>query len=226
LKIIDLTHAIRDGMPVYPGDPPPAIRRALTHEENYCHVDELRLGSHTGTHIDAPFHFLKEGRTIDAIPLERFVGPGVLIDASGKKDLAAIGETDLSPAAGAIRSGDFVLLRTDWDRFFGTEQYLRHPYLNAGGARFLLGLGVSLVGIDAMSIDSSAADAAGIEPGAQLKKEDAYPAHDVLLGSGVLIVENLCNLKLVPAGRGLFSFLPLKLTGSDGSPVRAVYMAP
>lgn len=224
MKIIDLTHAIHDGMPVYPGDPLPAIRRALTHEENYCHVDELRLGSHTGTHIDAPFHFLRAGPTIDAIPLDRCLGFGVLIDASGKRDLEPIGAPDLAPAAELIQSGDFVLLRTDWDRFFGTEQYLRHPFLSAGGARFLLGLGVTLVGIDAMSVDPSAADAASAEPGAQQKADAAYPAHDILLGNGVLIVENLCQLKRVPRPRGLFSFLPLKLRGSDGSPVRAVYI--
>jgi kynurenine formamidase len=216
VKIIDLTQDIHDGMPVYPGDPQPAIRRALTHEADYCHVDELRLGSHTGTHIDAPFHFLKGGQTIDAIPVGRFVGAGVLINASAKRAMEPIGEPDLEPACGLIHEGDFVLLRTDWDRFFGTPEYLRHPFLSAGGARLLTGLGVSLIGIDAMSIDPSAADALSAN----------YPAHDILLGAGVLIVENLCNLKRVPAPRGLFSFLPLKLRGSDGSPVRAVYMAP
>jgi kynurenine formamidase len=224
LKIIDLTQDIHAGMPVYPGDPAPAIRRALTHEVNYCHVDELRLGSHTGTHIDAPFHFLKEGRTIDAIPVERFVGFGVVVDASGKRGLEPIGEPDLAAASGRVHEGDFVLLRTDWDRFFGSEEYLKHPFLSAEGARFLLGLGVSLVGIDAMSVDPSAADALSAEPGAKEKEGAAYPAHDILLGNGILIVENLRDLKRVPATRGLFSFLPLKLRGSDGSPVRAVYM--
>lgn len=226
MKIIDLSHTIHDEMPVYPGDPLPAIRRALTHEENYCHVDELRLGSHTGTHIDAPFHFLKAGQTIDAIPLERCAGYGVLIDVSAKRDLEPIGEADLAPASELIGRGDFVLLRTDWDRFFGTERYLRHPYLSAAGARFLLGRGGALVGIDAMSVDPSAADAASAEPAAKQKEDSAYPAHDILLGNGILIVENLCRLNRVPEPRGLFSFLPLKLRGSDGSPVRAVYMSP
>ncbi len=226
MKIIDLTHSIRDDMPVYPGDPPPAIRRALTHEENYCHVDELRLGSHTGTHIDAPFHFLKAGQTIDLVPLERCLGYGVMVDASKKRDLEPIGEAELAPASGLIEYGDFVLLRTGWDRFFGTARYLRHPYLSAEGARFLHRLGVALVGIDAMSVDSSAADAQSAEPGSKDKEETAYPAHDVLLGNGILIVENLCRLERVPVRRGLFSFLPLKLKDSDGSPVRAVYMEP
>jgi kynurenine formamidase len=216
VKIIDLSHTIHEGMPVYPGDPLPAIRRALTHEENYCHVDELRLGSHTGTHVDAPYHFLEAGRTIDAVPVERFLGPGVIVDVSAQPALSPIGEADLAPSARAIQVGDFVLLRTDWDRFFGTPEYLRHPFLGAGGARFLLGRGVALVGIDAMSVDPSAADA----------ENAAYPAHDILLGGGVLIVENLRDLRRVPETRGLFSFLPLKLKGSDGSPVRAVYFEP
>ena len=226
MQIIDLTHEIHDGMPVYPGDPVPAIRGALTHEEDYCHVDELRLGSHTGTHIDAPYHFLSGGSTIDAIPIERFLGVGVVVDASAKQDLEPIGEPELSPAAGRVQRGDFVLLRTGWDRFFGTQRYFRHPYLSAGGARFLLGLGAALVGIDAMSVDPSAADAAGTGPGAKPEEETAYPAHDILLGNDVLIVENLCRLDRIPQPRGMFSFLPLKLRGSDGSPVRAVYLDP
>ena len=68
MQIIDLTHTIHDDMQIYPGDPLPSIRRGLTHEKDYCHVDLLTLGSHTGTHIDAPYHFLKDGQKIDEIP--------------------------------------------------------------------------------------------------------------------------------------------------------------
>jgi kynurenine formamidase len=226
MQIIDLSHEIHEGMPVYPGDPRPEIRRALSHEANGCHVDELRLGSHTGTHIDAPFHLMQAGRTLDAFAVERFVGPGVVIDVSARPALAPIGAPELAPAVPRIAAGDFVLLRTGWDRFFGAGEYLRHPFLSAEGARLLVDCGAGLVGIDAPSVDPSAAEAACAASEGKAQPGAAYPAHDILLGSGVLIVENLCRLDRVPAKGGVFVFLPLKLRGADGSPVRAVYFQP
>lgn len=227
MEVIDLTHTIHDDIQIYPGDPKPSINRGLTHEKDYCHVDLLKLGSHTGTHIDAPYHFLKNGQRIDEIPVQRFIGSGVLIDVSGKSERGLIDSADLESSASEIKNGDFVILKTGWDRYFGTPKYYRHPYLSADGAMLLIEMGVSLVATDAPNVDptyyaSEESDPAAIDPPDEASY--GYPVHDLLLGNNILIVENLCNLDKINAVKGIYSFLPLKLKDSDGSPIRAVFL--
>ncbi len=226
MDVIDLTHTIQDDMQIFPGDPSPSIRPGLTHEKDHCHVDLLKLGSHTGTHIDAPYHFIKNGRRIDEIPARRFVGSGILIDVSGKSESAPIEAFDLQKDASGISNGDFVILKTGWDRYFGTPRYFDHPYLSAGGAELLLQAGAALVGIDALNIDAtclSGTDSVDADAEKEADDHDGYPAHHILMGNDILIVENLCNLDKIKKLRGIYSFLPLKLQGSDGSPIRAVF---
>ena len=227
MKIIDLSHTIHDDIQIYPGDPLPSIRRGLTHEKDYCHVDVLTLGSHTGTHIDAPYHFLKKGKKIDEFPVQRFVGDGVQIDLTAKSDRDLIEPGDIEPYESEIAEGDFVVLRTGRDKYFGTPRYYLHPYLSAEGARLLVKMGISLVGIDAMNVDPTYFGS--IESDSSAKdvpdeEEYGYPVHDILLGNDILIVENLCNLDKIKTVKGVYSFLPLKLKDSDGSPIRAVYI--
>jgi arylformamidase len=226
MEVIDLTHTIHDEIQVYPGDPIPSISRGLTHEKDYCHVDLLKLGSHTGTHIDAPYHFLKDGQRIDEIAVQRFIGNGILIDVSVKSERELIDSADLEFYVSEIKKGDFVILRTGWDRYFGTSRYLQHPFLSADAAGLLLKLGVALVGIDALNIDPSCQTVMDPEPlkgDSQAHTDYDYPVHDILLGNDILIVENLCNLDKIKQRKGLYSFLPLKLKDSDGSPIRAVF---
>jgi len=227
MKIIDLSHTIHDEIQIFPGDPRPSIKRGLTHEKNYCHVDVLTLGSHTGTHIDAPFHFLKEGKKIDELPVQRFVGNGVLVDVSGKSDRELIEPGDVEPYENEIAPGDFVILKTGRDKYFGTSRYYLHPYLSADGARLLVKMGVSLVGIDALNVDPTyygSMDSDSAAKDLPDEEEYGYPVHDILLGNDTLIVENLCKLDKIKPVKGVYSFLPLKLKGSDGSPLRAVFM--
>jgi kynurenine formamidase len=226
MEVVDLTQTIHDEMQIYAGDPAPAIRRFLTHDKDYCHVDMIRLGSHTGTHVDAPYHFLKDGMKISEIPVQRFIGSGVLLDVSGKSDREPIEPGDIEPYRSDIEKGDFAVFMTGWDRYLGTPRYLQHPCLSAGGAGLLLELGVVLVGIDALNIDFTSPDVNSSDgPAQDAGDEDQdYPAHDILLGNNILIVENLCNLDKIKQVRGLYSFLPLKLKDSDGSPIRAVFI--
>jgi len=227
MQVIDLSHTIHDQIQVYPGDPQPSIKRGLTHEKDYCHVDVLTLGSHTGTHIDAPFHFLKDGKKIDELPAQRFVGDGVLIDVSGKSDRALIEPGDVTPYDHQIAEGDFVIFKTGRDKYFGTAKYYLHPYLSPAGAQLLLKMGVSLIGIDAMNIDPTYYNSKDSNPSAPElpdEQEYGYPVHDILLGNDILIVENLCNLDKIKQVKGVYSFLPLKLKDSDGSPIRAVFI--
>jgi kynurenine formamidase len=227
MKIIDLSHTIHDEIQIYPGDPVPSIKRGLIHEKDYCHVDVLTLGSHTGTHIDAPFHFLRKGEKIDELPVQRFVGDGVLIDVSAKSDRALIESGDVEVYENEISDGDFVIFRTGRDKYFGTSRYYLHPYLSAEGARLLVKMGVSLVGIDALNVDPTYYGSTDSDQSAKdlpEEEEYGYPVHDILLGNDILIVENLCNLDQIKQVKGVYSFLPLKLKGSDGSPIRAVFM--
>ncbi|CAB1060069.1 Metal-dependent hydrolase [Olavius sp. associated proteobacterium Delta 1] len=227
MEVIDLSHTIHDKIQIYPGDPLPSIKRGLTHEKDYCHVDVLTLGSHTGTHIDAPFHFLEGGKKIDEIPVRKFVGNGVLVDVSGKSDRELIEPDDVEPYRTKINTGDFVIFKTGRDKFFGTSKYYLHPYMSAECARLLLNMGVILVGIDAMNIDPTYQKVTDLEaPVKDLPDENeyGYPVHDILLGNDILIVENLSNLDEISQIKGIYSFLPLKLKGSDGSPIRAVFM--
>ncbi|MBT8368423.1 MAG: cyclase family protein, partial [Deltaproteobacteria bacterium] len=213
MDIIDLSHTIHEEIQIYPGDPAPSIRGGLTHEKDYCHVDVLTLGSHTGTHIDAPFHFFKKGKRIDELPVQRFVGDGVMVDVSAKSDRGLIEPGDIEPYINEIAKGDFVIFKTGWDKLFGTSRYYLHPYLSTEGARLLLRLGVSLVGIDAMNIDPTYQQLKEPEPAViDLPDEDeyGYPVHDILLGNDILIVENLCNLDKIKQLKGIYSFLPLK----------------
>ncbi len=226
MEVIDLTHTIHNDIQIYPGDPVPSISRGLTHEKDYCHVDQLKLGSHTGTHIDAPYHFLKKGKKIDELPVQRFVGDGVLIDVSAKSDRDLIEPGEVEPYEDEIAQGDFVIFRTGRDKYFGTPKYYFHPYLSAEGARLLVKMGVSLVGIDALNVDPTYYGSMDSDPSAKdLPDEEqyGYPVHDILLGNDILIVENLCNLDKIKQRNGFYSFLPLKLKDSDGSPVRAVF---
>ena len=226
MEVIDLTHTIHDKMQIFPGDPIPSIRRGLTHEKDYCHVDLLTLGSHTGTHIDAPYHFLEDGQRIDEIPVQRFLGKGILIDVSDKSARDLIDGADLESIAPEIKKGDFVILKTGWDRYFGTPRYLQHPFLSAGAGELLLKLGVSLVGIDALNVDASyqtVMNPESLKADSVVSADYDYPIHDILLGNDILIVENLCNLDKINQNIGFYSFLPLKLKDSDGSPIRAVF---
>jgi len=227
MKIIDLSHIIHDDIQIYPGDPAPSIRRGLTHEKDYCHVDVLTLGSHTGTHIDAPFHFFKKGKKIDEFPVQRFVGDGVLIDVSGKSDRELIEPEDVEAYRTEIAEGDFVIFRTGRDKYFGTPRYYLHPFLSPQGAQLLVKMGVSLVGIDALNIDPTYYEITEADTSAKNlpdAEEYGYPVHDILLGNDLLIVENLCNLEKIRQIKGIYSFLPLKLKDADGSPIRAVFI--
>lgn len=209
--VLDLSHTLKTGMQIYPGDPEVSISKGLVHKEDYCHVDRLNIGSHTGTHIDAPYHFLEEGKRIDQFPASYFIGRGVVIKLAAKKGNEPISLSELIPFEDQLQKGTVALLCTGWDSYFGLPEYLSHPYLSSEAAEFLVACGIKIVGTDALNIDSSI--------------NGEFPAHDVLLSKEVLIVENLRGLNEIPQNpEGYFSFLPLKIKDSDGSPVRAVYM--
>ena len=217
MPLIDLSHTVETGMPVYPGDP--AVRLRPAEAAPPWRVTTLELGSHTGTHIDAPSHYFAEGAGIDAYPLERFILECVVVDvrdASGQGLVWA----DIAPAMPPEPAGRGVLLYTGWDRHWGGPEAYDHPFLTVEAGRELAALGVGLVGTDAFNIEATDGPDAGVgDP----EPDDAVSGvHRVLLGADVLIVENLTDLGALPTGRLLpCAFVPLKLGGCDGSPIRA-----
>jgi kynurenine formamidase len=211
--IVDLSHPLRDDTPVYPGDPVARFEPATTIEEHGYNVLHVRMGSQTGTHVDAPFHFLEDGARIDELPLDLFLSPAVVADVRGKAPHEAITWSDLAPVADRLASGRMLLLHTGWDAHWGTDAYFDHPFLDGDAAERVVAAGVRTIGLDALSLDETVL---GGEP------EGGFAAHFAVLGAGGVIIENLRNLSAIGSAEPIVSVLPLKLAGADGAPVRAV----
>ena len=195
-RILDITPPQGEGTPLYPGDRPPAIR---TREQDGYTITDLGLTTHTGTHVDAPSHYLPGGMTVDRVPLRRLVGSARVIDLKDAGD--SITAKDLGEK---IRGAKRVLLRT---RASGTRSFGEaFPHLAPDAARLLAGAGVTAVGIDSPSIEAFGSDGS---------------VHRELLGKGISILEFL-DLSGVAGGDYTMIALPLRLEGLDGSPARVI----
>ncbi|MFD0000787.1 cyclase family protein [Nocardia sp. NPDC127526] len=210
MRIIDLSVPVETGMPVYPGDPEVRIEPALTVTADGVNVLHLSMGSQTGTHVDAPVHIDDSLPALDALPLDRFIGPAVVVDARGLAPRSAIG---LEYFEGRVAAGQVVLIATGWSAYWGTYAYQGHPAPTPEAAAYLVECGVRTVGIDALSVDPTPAQ--------------DIPVHRILCGAHAVIAENLTNLDRVLAAQELghrieVSLLPLRLARADGAPVRAI----
>jgi arylformamidase len=206
-ETIDLSQPLENGMTYFPGDPEPRFMPADATPP--WHVTQLNIGTHLGTHIDAASHFIPRGKAISEYSPERFLLPGIVVPLLGRNDDEPIGPDVFVDYLEALPTGGALLIHIGWDQYWKTERYLRHPYLTREAAQLLVNQGVSIVGIDALNPDSTV--------------QETDHAHAVLLGNDVLIVENLTRLhQLVPGVIYQFSFLPLALSGLDGSPIRAI----
>lgn len=215
MRVIDLTHPVATGMPVYPGDPEVRIDRALSVSDDGVEVARLELGSHSGTHIDAPSHSIPGGRTVDQLPLDMLVGSALVLRPQVRADAEIRPEHVVLPD----RLPGIVCIATGWDRWFSADGFLRgeaqrHPWIALGLAEELWRRGGRVLGVDTLSPDRSASEGEGGQP-LQL------PVHEFWLGAGGVIVENLTRLDQVPVEPQM-SLLPLRLSGVDGSPVRAI----
>jgi len=210
MNTIDLSHTIKNGMPVFPGTEAPNIEDVFTHEEHGFWEHRLTLFSHVGTHIDAPAHMIAGAATLDQMSTDRFVGPGVCIDCTHRNSAdPQITIDDLLPYESEISESDFVILNTGWYQNWGKNEYFtNYPAPTPETARWLVDFELKGVGVDVISIDS--AEISGFE------------VHNILLEQNTLAIENLNALYLLPAEGFLFSCLPLKYDYADGSPVRAI----
>ena len=207
MQTIDLSHTIRTGMPVYPGDESPTVRRTHFVKKHGFAQTSLTLSTHVGTHVDAAAHLFTEAPTLDRLGPDNFTGWGAVLDLTALT-ARTIGQPDLAPLA-EIDDLDFALLRTGWDRHWDTDRYYQDfPYLTETAARFLAGLGLKGVGLDTPSPDPV--------------DSHTLPAHQILFDHGQVIVENLTHLQALPEQSFVFCCLPLKVLDGEASPCRAV----
>jgi kynurenine formamidase len=213
-RVVDLSIPVGPDTQVYPNDPVPAVRPAFTIEDDGVNVLALELGSHTGTHVDAPYHFEASGERLDELDLSRFVGPGVITDVSGHGDHEPIGWAAVEPVAERLGPGTVLVLRTGWsDRYYGTDRYFDHPFLAPAACERILERGVRTLAIDALNPDETLLDDA----------DATWDVHHLVLRAGGVIAENLTNLGAVDFEDPLVCLFPLRLAGdADGAPCRAI----
>ncbi len=196
MKIIDLTMPLDTRTPVYPGDPKPIFEQSASIEQEGYNTFSIKLNSHMGTHIDAPDHFIKNGKTLDKFPLDRFIGNGIIVNAKGKKEINSFEEK--------IRKNDIVIFYTSHSKNIYRNYFDNAPFISEKVAKRLARIKPSIVGIDSFSVD-----------------KEPFNVHKILLKNNVLILENLVNLDKLINKKFKVIVLPLKLS-LDASPCRAV----
>lgn len=213
MKFFDLSQPLADGCPNCPVHPPVKLPVTADHPADGWRMEEFHMASHTGTHLDAPLHKLAGGKSIDALPLETFSGPARILDLTHLEAGHPIGAADLeSVLAGQSAQDHIILLNTGWGhkRAKSEEWLYQSPYLAPDGAEWLVAKKARAVGIDHFSIGGMG--------------EDNVATHEILLGAGLWVVEELCfrdgwrEFSAEP----YFQALPLLLPGFSGSPCRAV----
>ncbi len=211
MKPIDLTLTISKSIPSFPGSPKPQFISWSSLKEDGYNLELLFLSSHTGTHLDAPFHFVKNGIKIDQIPLDRLMGKAILIKLKKSKN-SSISKSDIlqfEKKNGNIPKNSSIFFFTDWQKNLKNDNYFtENPGLALSAAKYLAQKKTNLVGIDSPSID--------------LGKDESFSVHHTLSKNNILIVENLANLNKISSKEFNFTILPLKLKDATGSPVRAV----
>lgn len=202
MKLIDLTQTFTDNMPVFPGDPPSTLKQTASIDEHTYTDHQINSLMHVGTHMDAPLHMIKNGKTMDKIDLKQCFGKGILIDArnQNKVDVNLLKDIEIS-------EGSIVLIYTNFSHKYRTQAYYEdNPYITKEFAEYLVKKKIKIVGMDILGPDT----------------DITWPAHKVLLGHEVLIIENLTNLdKLIGVEDFEVIALPAKFH-SDAAPVRVI----
>lgn len=206
MRIVDLTMTIEQGMVTYPGHPVVEITQLARFGYEGKETRKVTLGTHTGTHIDAPRHYVEGGGTVEHIPLDVLCGPALLLDFS-RRIVGPVMAGDLNAIVGG-RSVERLLLRFDGDKRLGDMgYYYRQPWLEDDAARWLVDRGCKVLGLDIPMPDAP-------------HRVAEMPIHKILLGAGVVIVEYLVNLSAIKADTFELIVAPLKIRDGDGAPAR------
>ena len=206
MTILDLSHPIAPGMPVYPGTDPPKFQNSTSIALDGFAEKRISMFTHTGTHMDAPAHIIPGAKTLDQFPVDHFYGPGLAINVTG--DAQGISIEKLRRYDEKIRHAEFLLLCTGWSEKWGSGKYFEDfPVLTGEAADWLTTFELKGIAIDAISID----------PVGSMD----LPNHRIVLAHEIVIIENLRGIEQLPGKEFVFSCLPLRLVDADGSPVRA-----
>ena len=209
MRIIDLTHTIKEDMPVYPGTLPPRLQAANTIEQDGFKETLLSMFSHTGTHIDAPAHLFANRTPLDAFPAAQFTGTALVIDCRALCEGEQITMAQLAPYGEKVKEAEFLLFCLGWDKKWNTPDYFgNYPCIDDEVLDLILAGDYKGIGFDVIGLDPI---------GAPLTRHNA-----LLSQKEILNIENLCNLD--QCGQDLFQFacLPLKFENADGAPARAI----
>jgi arylformamidase len=211
VRIVDLSHAYADDMPLYPGLSSPSFHDFAQVERDGYAMSEYHLLNHIGTHVDLPSHQIAGGATLDEIPLESFVTQAVTLDLSGREQ-GAVGWSELEPLLGDLHEGDWLFLCSDNGRNWGSDDYWTGwSYPDSEASRGLVERGIVGIGFDGPSADPV--------------DTETFELHKVWLGAGRMILENLTNLDLLPA-RTRVVVAPLKVRAANGAPARVLAFIP
>ncbi len=185
--LIDLSVLLNEATPVYPGDPPTKIEPAGVMDRDGFLDHHIRFGTHTGTHMDAPAHMLKDGKNLDDVPLEQFSGRGVYVRIEGEFRLGVVQKAD-------IREGDIVIFHTGMmEKYMEPGYFKDFPSITEDVANYLVSKKVRIVGVDMCSPD-----------------KPPFPVHKILLSNDILIIENLCNLERLAGKKFQVYAFPIK----------------
>jgi len=207
MKIHDLTIPISPGMPVWPGDPSVVLEQVSSMDAGaHDNISRLACSVHTGTHVDAPHHFLNDHRTVETLALDVLVGPAEVVQIP--EDVQVVSAAVLEKAR-LPKGVERLLLKTSNSRLWEQGEnafFADFVGISADGADWLVQYGIKLVGIDYLSV---------------APYHQSIPTHRTLLGAGIIIVEGLELSAISPGSYSLYC-LPLKLVGSDGAPARVI----
>ncbi len=205
-KFLDLTLMLEDGTRALDLDPITFVNKYRSIDQDGYNLSQVILSSHVGTHIDAPYHFLEQGVTLDRVPLDRLIGNARLLDLSFKKAKELITRKEMESYDSVISRDDIIILRTDWYKKFPSHEYgYDNPNVSTEAVKYLVQKKIKMLAVESPT----------------LNWEDNPDAHKILLSAGILLVEGLAYLDKISTETFTFYAIPLKIKDIDGFPVRA-----
>lgn len=210
MKVIDLTHVIKEDMPVYPGTEQPIFKQANTYEKDGFKETKLTMYTHTGTHMDPPAHLFSDRKTLDMFPADQFIGKALVIDCRNLSEGEDISMDQIKKYGNLCEKADFLLFNLGWDKLWGTDKYFgNYPCINDEVLDYIIKGDFKGIGFDVIGLDPIA--------------DENLTRHKKLFqNKDIVNIENLKNLDKCGSSLFDFSCFPLHLDNCDGSPIRAV----